>query len=356
MKNNYILAAGLFFVSAMGFAQVQRVSLIETFTSSTCPPCKPGNEVLEGVLQADGNEENHVSVKYQMSWPGTGDPYYTTEGNSRRTYYSVSGVPDSHIDGGAGFSPTGFTQDQLDAALAIDATVEIDGYFQVNEASQTVTVQVRVIAHEDLPGGTTLHCAIIEKHTTGNVKTNGETEFENVMKKMVPSTGGTILSGVDAGDTVNVDLEYTFNGSYVLPPNALDPVDHDTQHTVEEFDDLAVALWVQRITSKDVYQAAWAKQGTVSVEEGELEIASAKIYPNPATDNAAIAYTTTKESDVTINIINSLGEVVYTNTTANVPAGRTVEEVNTTDFANGLYIVNITTDTGKVTKKLNIQK
>lgn len=357
MKNNYLLTLGMLLIGGMSFAQ-ERVTMIETFTSSTCPPCNPGNVQLQSILEDAGNEENHASLKYQMSWPGTGDPYFTTEGNGRRTYYGVSGVPSTHIDGGSGFNPTGFSQGQLDAAVAVTPKCEILAYYEIDEAGQTVDIWVRVIALEDFPGGTTLHTAIHEFKTDNNVKTNGETEFEHVMKKMVPGTSGTFLTGVDAGDTVEVELSYTFEGDYVLPPNAGSPVDHGEEHSVEEFSDLGVICWVQRITTKEVFNAANASFTALGVDENESTstIANAKIYPNPADNNAAIAYHSAVSQDVEITIVNTMGQVVYTNTINNAPAGRSVEDVNTEDFANGIYMVNITSNTGNITKKLSIQR
>ena len=71
---------------------VKRVVLHEVFSASSCPPCKPGNTALKQVL-SKLNHEDWTAIKYQMSWPNGGDPYYTAEGNVRRTYYNVSSVP-----------------------------------------------------------------------------------------------------------------------------------------------------------------------------------------------------------------------------------------------------------------------
>lgn len=54
---------------------VPRKSLHEVFTSSTCPPCKPGNEMLQSIL--DVKSQKFTVIKYQYNFPGTGDPYYT---------------------------------------------------------------------------------------------------------------------------------------------------------------------------------------------------------------------------------------------------------------------------------------
>ena len=64
----------------------------EEFTSSTCGPCASFNNSF--VPWSQTHQDEIVLVKYQMNWPGNGDPYYTAEGGTRRSYYGVSYVPD----------------------------------------------------------------------------------------------------------------------------------------------------------------------------------------------------------------------------------------------------------------------
>jgi hypothetical protein len=67
-----------------------------------------GNIDLEALLAANPNE--HTNLKYQMSWPGGGDPYFTAEGDTRKTYYTATGVPHLVIDG---FGPDGIAKSVL---------------------------------------------------------------------------------------------------------------------------------------------------------------------------------------------------------------------------------------------------
>ena len=76
---------------------VQRIPMIEHFSSSTCGPCVSVNNQMNTFC--NNNAGRFTYTKYQMNWPGTGDPYYTQEGGVRRTYYGVSGVPDIYLDG-----------------------------------------------------------------------------------------------------------------------------------------------------------------------------------------------------------------------------------------------------------------
>ena len=68
----------------------QRYVLHEAYSSATCSPCKAGNASLKKILDAN---QNWVCIKYQQSWPGYGDPYYTDEAYTRRAYYGFSSVP-----------------------------------------------------------------------------------------------------------------------------------------------------------------------------------------------------------------------------------------------------------------------
>ncbi|MDR0762909.1 MAG: hypothetical protein LBF01_00230, partial [Bacteroidales bacterium] len=68
--------------------------LVEHFTSSTCGPCAPNNVTMNPFYDAQEAAGKLIFVKYQMNWPGTGDPYYVAQdGGVRRNYYAVNAVP-----------------------------------------------------------------------------------------------------------------------------------------------------------------------------------------------------------------------------------------------------------------------
>ena len=80
--------------------------------------------------------------------------------------------------------------------------------------------------------------AIFEKNTYNNVGTNGETQFEHVMKKMVPNVTGQQIPSLQAGNQINQSAQYIFQGSYRLPANANSPINHSIEHSVEDFNNL----------------------------------------------------------------------------------------------------------------------
>ena len=88
----------------------------------------------------------------------------------------------------------------------------------------------------------------------------------------------------------------------------------------------------------------------------EQIIPTLDIYPNPAANLANIAYNFKNGGNVTVNIVNMMGQVVYQS--ANLENyGSDELNVNTSDFANGVYFVTVKQDDGEVlTQKLVINK
>ena len=81
---------------SVAIGSAERKPMIEHFSSSTCGPCVQPNTLMHNFC--NNNEGRYTYTKYQMNWPGNGDPYYTDEGGVRRDYYSVNAVPMAFLD------------------------------------------------------------------------------------------------------------------------------------------------------------------------------------------------------------------------------------------------------------------
>ena len=79
------------------------------------------------------------------------------------------------------------------------------------------------------------------------------------------------------------------------------------------------------------------------------------MYPNPATDMTNIEFNITSTSEVTVQVINALGQVVYTNDMGDVNGAQKVQ-VNTTDFEAGMYLVQINVNGSVITKRVSVVK
>ncbi len=324
-----------------------RAPLIEVFTSSTCGPCAPANTTFTALMgQQTAGDYNFI--KYQMSWPGSGDPYYTTEAGTKRTYYGVNSVPNAQIDGGWNGHAGQITQTILNDFKAVPAFVELGGYYYVD--SQTVHMDFTIDPLVSTNKNLTLNVGIFERTTSNNVKSNGETSFHNVFKKFVPDQNGTSINGMTEGTPINYTMSYTFNGSYTLPANATAPVNHAVAHTVEEFSDLAVMVWIQDNSTKEIYQSVELTQSAVGLDE--TFVPRIGLYPNPANDFVTMDFRGVKDASADYRIINALGQTVSAGV---LDLNETrLPNVNTSSFTPGLYFVVWSSASHKGSETLHI--
>ncbi len=310
-----------------------RRPLIEVFSSSTCAPCAPANATFKTLMdQQTAGDYNYL--KYQMSWPGTGDPYYTTEAGAKRQLYGVNSVPNAQIDGGWNGHAGQITQPILSQFKAVPSFINLAGYYTIDATAQKVDMVINTTPLVSTSKALSLQVAIYEKSTSQNAKSNGETTFYHVMKKMVPSEAGTTLTNLTDGVMQTANLSYTFNGSYTLPANATAPVNHASAHTVEDFSDLGVMVWIQDMATKEVYQSVDLTQSGIGT--GEQGLGSVRVFPNPTSDMVRVDLSGVTGA-CTYRLVNALGQVVA----AGTAQGGAELTLNVAQWTSGLYFVQV---------------
>lgn len=319
----------------------QRTPLFEIFTSSTCPPCLPGNINFHNVVDTIPTSE-YVYIKYQQDFPGTGDPYTTDESLNRRGFYSINSIPRQENDGGWDGNANAFTYQLYQDARSVAAQYMIDATYSEDTIARTWSANVRYSPLFDAVGSV-LQVAIIEKITSLNVKTNGETEFYQVMKKMLPTEGGTVLATIPAGTWDSVSVAYTFNGNYRLPPNGqTNLINHAIEHSVEQFGDLAMIGWIEASTGpKQVYQAAnFEKTSATGVFEMNASINSINIFPSPASDFTQVDVSLNSTEQLTIQLMDANGKSLEVRN-IKAEAGTTTVKFDVSKLSAGHYHVAV---------------
>lgn len=222
--------------------------LMEHFTSSTCGPCATINGYMNAVYES--LKDTMTLVKYQMNWPGNGDPYYTAEGGVRLKYYGVGSVPEAYLNG--------VKTRAIESAAAAKAAIlkNAGGKVYYDLLIDTAAVDVNQHIHltikaKSVPGmdKVRLHTVVMENVTTKNVGSNGEKEFHHVMMKMLPNAEGELVD-------MKPDTTYTFTYVYDM-----------TKTNMEEVTDLKVACFLQG-ESGMVYQSAIREVGCYSKGTG----------------------------------------------------------------------------------------
>ncbi|RLD57730.1 MAG: hypothetical protein DRJ05_09210 [Bacteroidetes bacterium] len=244
MRKNILLSVILISFSLFVVGQSQRLVFVEEATNASCGPCASQNPAFDALLQA--NSDKLVALKYHWYFPGY-DPMYNhnqDENNSRVAYYGINGVPHALIDGtsitGSSYlgAPANCSQAKIDAAYAIPSPFEITISHEVNNG--VIYVAMLVEATESVSGNLRARLAVVEDHIHFNSSpgSNGETDFYNVMKKMLPGPGG---------NTLNSSIE---DGEYFLIQESWELAN------IYDMGQLGVVGFIQDNTSKGIHQGA----------------------------------------------------------------------------------------------------
>lgn len=290
---------------------VSRRPLFEMFTSSTCAPCVQGNEALDGVLNANP-EDSYSLVKYQVDWPGIGDPYYIEACGVRVDYYNIGGVPHL-ITNGRDLGSGSFTQSQFNQATdeVAYASVELDYTFDGLNVEGFLTIDPKINIAD-----ARVHFSVVEKTTYNNVGSNGETEFHNVLMAMIPDAEGTsivISEGVIATYSATANLITTF---------------------IEEYDDLKLVAWVQDNLTQSVLQSTSIdleiNTGVQAQKENQIIV-----YPNPGNG----IFTIQGVENSKIEVSNIKGQLIFRDS-----GFENVRSIDLSGFENGIYFLRILSD------------
>lgn len=212
----------------VALGETQRIPMIEHFSSSTCGPCVSVNTQMLNLC--NNNPGKFTYTKYQMNWPGNGDPYYTNEGGVRRTYYGVSAVPQCFLDGqDQGYAAV--QQSVLDNHYNNPAFADVRGSFNVD--GNTINVKVDFMSYYDLNTAKAF-VSVNEKETHGNVGSNGETSFHHIFMAFLTEATGTNLN-IMAGGYQHFEFTMDMTGTHV-----------------EEMSDLEVSAWIQEYSTKEM--------------------------------------------------------------------------------------------------------
>lgn len=322
----------------------QRIVLHEVFTSSTCNPCRPSNMLLDSTFAK--NPGKYTCVKYQMNWPSPGDPYFTLEGGVRRDYYGVEGIPDLAADGDYYNGSLGaYTSSMLMMEYIQASFIDFEATF-ITDGDHLYTTTLKVSPLKTITGNNKLYVALVEKVTHMNMKTNGESSFYYVHKKFMTDVSGQSITLTEDQDVV-VDLEYKFIGKYRLPFNAGGPINHDVEHSVENFNNMMLVYWVQNYDTKNVLQSGQVDAPVLSIEDYRNNNMDVKVYPNPS-DGKINVYS--EKLFTNVKLVNMLGQVVYT-----MPVTTNEYSFQISNLQPGIYVLQLQTEKGPISRKINIK-
>ncbi len=334
--------------------KVDNQVLAEVFTSSTCAPCLPGNTNFQAWLETLASPP--IYIKYQQNFPGVGDPYVTDEAVARRGFYGINSIPDLVMNGVYSVNPA--TAANLNATLlnnarSVPGLFNLEVEYEIKVDSQRVSMHVEV--DPTITGvleGTKLYVAIAESITKQNVASNGETEFYHVFKKFAMPEGMQLPA--DASD-VTFDMDYYFPGNYRLPADGTpaNRINVETEHSVEEFDNLIVFAWVQDEVTGQILQSMQATNvsGNIDITDNKNKM---NVFPNVIQEDASIQIELEQSDDIQLRITDMSGRLVKDFGTRKMDAG--AHQFTWNPAQSGYYIVQLYTTNGYIGREVIVTK
>jgi hypothetical protein len=311
-----------------------RTALIEHFTNSSDLSCIPADATLDAFMQ--GPQQNAIDLQYHTSNPAN-DPFYNDNKvipTTRQYYYGLSSVPYAVLNGGIenlhrfDYNPDNkpFDPNHVIVESLIDSkfSIRTHNYFDGNTlvAEAEIFNNLPVIPLMEL----SVRIAVIERVVEGITGNNGDTIFRSVVKAMLPDAAGTtIYKAWGPGESSRI--KQTWDISQVYDP-----------------DELRVVVFVQDESTREVYQAAIDTIGIPTGIGNPLPRSvkgSYVIYPNPAQRQAFIRFDQETKEDLTLQMFNNTGNLVYT---TRVPKGTDITEFSLEEFPDGLYLLRLMTN------------
>jgi len=286
---------------------VGHTPLFEEFTSCTCIPCAFFNS--DFVPWCDDHENEITLIKYQMNFPGSGDPYFIEDCSDRFTYYGGQWVPWLVGDGGFIDTEMNSVDAFFESSTSQQSLIQIQASHTI--AQPNITINATVLPFANYPS-CRLYIAVIEKQTVENTGPNGETNFEHVLMKMIPSASGI---------AVNLQERTPFTYSNTVDLSGTN---------IEEWDDLMVVAWVQTGFTRNVVQSTYSVEDAVLNTENRLNdilienISLNGFSPNIYSYSYGIAQGSTEVPEIT-GIPMDSAEIVIVIPSQTIPGTSTID-------------------------------
>ena len=85
-----------------------------------------------------------------------------------------------------------------------------------------------------------------------------------------------------------------------------------------------------------------------------IEATSVNCFPNPASEFSKLTFNLTESSEITIEVFDALGNKVESTNKGNLGAGSYTHEINTANYANGVYLVSVTSGETVITRRITV--
>jgi len=279
--------------------------LLEIGTGTWCQYC-PGSAMGADDLIENGHEVAVVEYHY-------GDTFQNNYSSNRVAYYGISGYPTAVFDGIIKFVGGSTNESMYEYYLPLyQERNEINSAFVIDIFGDNIgnlyNLSIVVDKMARIPwDNMVLHVALTESGIPFNWF--GQDHVNFVERTMVPNSSGTAIN-FDTGDHLEINLEFTFNNSWVL-------------------DNCELVAFIQNLNNKEILQGTKKMLGDltplgVGDDAAELPLITELKgnYPNPFNPTTSINFSLGQMTDVSLEIYNVIGQKVRTLVNGQLEAGQ----------------------------------
>lgn len=219
---------------------IQKVVLLEDFANTSCTPCVESNKLIEDLKEEYGADKL-VSVKFPTNFPSPADPFYLAGkqySDYRMNYYRIQSAPTIILDG----TNRPAAKDQAEVRAAVEELVNSGAEMKINVTTSKVVNTYRIDVQIEIPSVSGMDMSALVLYTAITetdiqfAAPNGETEFYDVMRVVLPSNEGKSLGEITNGGVYNFQFEHAISSEWNV-------------------DKLNAVAYVQNTSSREILQA-----------------------------------------------------------------------------------------------------
>lgn len=342
----------------------KKVALIEEFTTAVCQFCPRGTTIMNEILAANPETVIGVGIHSGFGTDGMTTPDHNTLANTYTT-----GAPSAMIDRVLfkGEPEVGVSTDVWET-YAVQQTEEavpvaVSATTTYNASTRKLDINAAASFYGPIADTLRINAYIIEDSVTGSgsaynqvnaYNTDNTSEWAGMGNPIVGFAHRHVARYMFGGPwgsanvipNLTTDSTYTKDYSYTLP-TTWDDEQIKVVVLVQRFSNKAnnrqilnaIELELNETKATPVVPSVYIP--TTGISEAPKAISDINVYPNPAADVLNIAYSVNGNSAINFSIQNMLGETVATLSPNLQTAGAYRTQLNTTDFANGVYFVAV---------------
>ncbi len=355
-----VLFSAVALLAASAFGQTTKYVVIEEKTGTWCGFCPRGTVYMA----AEESNSAFIGIAIHNSDPMANSAYDTASDDLP----GFGGYPHCAGDRVIGDDPSNIPS-VMSTREAVTPAGSVAVGANYDPTDDKIYITVGVTMDSDETGDWRLAAVVVENNITGTSGGYAQSNYYSggsygplngaghdwvAEANPVPAAsmeydhvGREMANGAYSGDAGSLPATLTTGSAYYYDYEV------DKQSTWDETELHVVGMLIEPDGS---INNAFEVAVTISANGIEEETSSFGmfVHPNPTSDVANIKIATDEAADVTVEVYNLMGAVVYTESSQNLAPGKYYYNVDVNNFAAGIYTVKTTVNNVVKTAKLSV--